>query len=743
MKFLHRIPQTILSSVDLAKLAETTSFRPSRRQFLAGAAATGAGLAISFHVPQAGAEDAAAAINPFNGYVAITPDNKVTILSAHMDMGQGCYHGIATLVAEELEADWSQLVVEGGAGNPKLYGNLIAGGQFQLTGGSSAMFSSFDRYRKAGAIARTMLVNVAAKQWNVPADEITAEKGVLSHASGKQATFGEMADAAAQEAVPAEVALKAPEQWKLIGSEDFRRLDSGLKATGRQNYTIDMKLPGMLTAMVVHPPLFGATVKSFDAAAAKAVKGVVDVVQISRGVAVVAENTWAAMKGREALKVEWDEAQAEKRGSAQLIQEYLAAADQPGAAIAANRGDVEASLKGAAKVIEATYQFPYLAHAALEPLDAVARMNGDVLEIWGGHQMPDLYQGIAAQIAGVAPDKVTLHVMKTGGGFGRRAVTDGDVIAEAVETAKAIGWKAPVKVLWTREDDMRGGRYRPLFVHKVKVALDADGQIIGWHHRQVGQSILIGTPFEGMMVKDGVDATSVEGVYDAPYTIENFRSEIVNAKVGVPVLWWRSVGHTHTAYVMETMIDEIARATGQDAVELRRGLLKDHPRHLAVLNLAAEKAGWGSALPQGKARGIALHESFGTVVAEVAEIAMTTQGGFKVERVVCAVDCGTAINPDQVRAQMEGGIGFGLGAVLHEELSLTDGQVDQSNYDGYLPLRIDEMPRVETHIVASTAAPSGVGEPGVPPVGPAVANALAAATEKRVRILPIAKGLSA
>ncbi len=743
MKFLYRIPQSILADVDLAKLAETTSFRPSRRQFLVGATATGAGLAISFRVPGAGAEDAAANPNPFAGYVDITPDNKVTILSAHMDMGQGCYHGIATLVAEELEADWSQLVVEGGAGNPKLYGNLIAGGQFQLTGGSSAMFSSFDRYRKAGAIARTMLINAAAKQWNVPAAEIKAEKGVLSHASGKQATFGAMADAAAQEEVPAEIALKAPEQWKLIGSEDFRRLDSGLKATGRQTYTIDVNLPGMLTALVARPPLFGATVKSFDAAAAKAVKGVVDVVQISRGVAVVAENTWAAMKGREALTVEWDEAQAEKRGSAELVQEYLAAADQTDAATAANRGDVDAALKGAAKVIEATYQFPYLAHAALEPLDAVAHMNGDVLEIWGGHQMPDLYQGIAAQIAGLAPEKVTLHVMKTGGGFGRRAVTDGDVIAEAVETAKAIGWKAPVKVLWTREDDMRGGRYRPLFVHKVKVALDADGKIVGWHHRQVGQSILIGTPFEAMMVKDGVDATSVEGVYDAPYTIENFRSEIVNAKVGVPVLWWRSVGHTHTAYVMETMIDEIARATGKDAVELRRELLQDHPRHLAVLNLAAEKAGWGSELPQGKARGIALHESFGTVVAEVAEIAMDGKGGFKVERVVCAVDCGTAINPDQVRAQMEGGIGFGLGAALHEELTLSDGRVDQANYDAYLPLRIDEMPRVETYIVASTANPSGVGEPGVPPVGPAVANALAAATEKRVRVLPIAKALSA
>lgn len=716
-------------------------FKPNRRQFLAGAAVAGAGLTISFRVPGARAEGAEP--NPFNGYVSITPDNKVTILSAHMDMGQGCYHGIATLVAEELEADWSQLEVEGAAGNTKLYGNVAWGGTAQGTGGSSAMFSSFDRYRKAGAIARTMLVNAAAKQWNVPAGEIKVAKGQLTHASGKQASFGELADAAALEAVPAEVALKPPADWTLIGSEDFRRLDSNAKATGRQVFTIDVKLPGMLTAMVAHPPLFGATVKSFDAAAAKAVKGVVDVVQISRGVAVVAENTWAAMKGREALVVDWDDSQAEKRGSTQLMQEYLAAAEQPGAAIAANRGDAEAALKGAAKVVEATYQFPYLAHAALEPMDAIAQRNGDLVEIWGGHQLPDLYQALSAEIAGVAPEKVKLHVMKTGGGFGRRAVTDADVIIEAVETAKAIGWKAPVKVLWTREDDMRGGRYRPLFVHKVRVGLDEAGKIVGWHHRQVGQSILIGTPFEAMLVKDGVDATSVEGVHDAPYEIENFRSEITNAKVGVPVLWWRSVGHTHTAYVMETMIDEIARATNTDAVELRRQLLMDHPRHLAVLNLAAEKAGWGAELPKGKARGLAVHESFGTVVAEVAEIAMNDQGGFKVERVVCAVDCGVAVNPDQVRAQMEGGIGFGLGSVLHEELTLTDGRVDQLNYDAYLPLRIDEMPKVETYIIPSTATPSGVGEPGVPPIGPAVANAVAAATGKRVHILPFAKGLSA
>jgi len=715
-------------------------FRPTRRAFLLGAAVAGTGLSVSFRVPGARAE-AAAEPNPFNAYVTISPDNKVTILSAHMDMGQGAYHGIATLVAEELEADRDQLVVIGAAGNPKLYGNLAWGGVAQGTGGSSAMFSSFDRYRKAGALARAMLVSAAAKQWNVPAGEITVEKGVLSHASGKQATFGELADAAAQEQVPAEVALKPRDQWKVIGSEDFRRIDSRDKSTGQQAYTIDVKLPGMLTAMVVHPPLFGATVKSFDPAPAKAVKGVVDVVQISRGVAVVAENTWAAMKGREALTVEWDDSAAEKRGSTELFAEYLKQVDEPGL-VAANRGDVDGAMKNAAKVIEATYQFPYLAHAALEPMDAVAQKNGDVLEIWGGHQMPDLYQAVASQIAGVKPENITLHVMKTGGGFGRRAVTDADIIVEAVETAKAIGWKAPVKVLWTREDDMRGGRYRPLFVHKVKVGLDDAGNIAAWHHRQVGQSILIGTPFEGM-VKDNIDATSVEGVNDHPYAMENFRSEITNAKVGVPVLWWRSVGHTHTAYVMETMIDDIARQTGKDPIELRRALLKDHPRHLATLNLAAEKAEWGKEMPQGTFRGVALHESFGTVVAEIADIAMDDKGGFKVERVVCAVDCGTAINPDQVRAQMEGGIGFGLGSVLHEELTLTKGQVDQSNYDAYLPLRIEEMPKVETYIVPSEAVPSGVGEPGVPPIGPAVANALAAATGKHVRILPFAKGLAA
>lgn len=722
---------------------QISRFQPSRRQFLVGAAATGVGFKIAFPARQALAADDAGP-NPFDAYISIAPDNTVTILSAHMDMGQGCYHGIATLVAEELEADWSQLVVEGGAGNTKFYGNLAWGGVAQGTGGSSAMFSSFDRYRRAGALARTMLVNAAAESWGVPAAEITAEKGTLSHASGKKATYGEMAEAASKQPMPAEVTLKSRDQWKVIGSETFRRLDSNLKSTGRQNFTVDVKLPGMLTAVVAHPPLFGGKVKSFDATAAKAVKGVVDVVQISRGVAVVAENTWAAMQGRNALTVEWDDSAAEKRGSAEILAEYKAALEKPGL-VAANRGDAASGIAGAAKVIEATYEFPYLAHAGLEPLDAVASMKDGTLEIWGGHQMPDLYQAITSGIAGVTPDKVKLHVLKTGGGFGRRAVTDGDIMVEAVETAKAIGWKAPVKVLWTREDDMTGGRYRPLFVHKVKVGLDAEGNILGWDHRMMGQAILIGTPFESFAVKDGIDGTSVEGVNDTKYAIENFHAEVTNAKVGVPVLWWRSVGHTHTAYAMETMIDEVARETKKDPVELRRALLKDHPKHLAVLNLAAEKAKWGEAVEPGTYRGVALHESFGTVVAEIAHIKLDDPAnpgaGFKVTKVVVAVDCGTAINPDQIRAQMEGGIGFGLGSVLREELTLTAGAVDQTNYDSYLPLRIEEMPVVETHIVPSENPPSGVGEPGVPVIGPAVANALAGAIGKTVRTLPFTKGV--
>ncbi len=730
---------------DRSTVAPLTSLSSNRRSFLLGALATAAGLAIGYRlIGAARAEEAAApaAVHPFEPYVAIAPDGTVTITSSQFEMGQGAYFGIATLVNEELGAGWAQITVEGGAGNVAAYGNLAWGGAAQGTGGSTSMASSWERYRKAGAAMRIMLVEAAARDWGVPASEIKAELGQLSHSSGKTATYGEMVAKTEGLTLPADIPLKPREQWTQIGNAGLKRFDSKPKTNGTLPYTIDVKLPGMATAVMIHPPKFGAVVKSFDASKAKALKGVVDVVQISRGVAVVAETMWTAIKGRDLVTVEWDESKAEQRGSAEILAAYEAAAKQPPANSARADGDVTGGFAGAAKVLEATYTFPYLAHAALEPLNAVAQMKDGIVEIWGGHQMPDLYQYVASQIAGVTPDKVKLHVMRTGGGFGRRAVFDADVVAEAVETAKAIGWSRPVKVQWTRDNDMRGGRYRPAYVHAIKAGLDGEGNLIAWQNHIVGQSIMTGTLFEGMAVKNGIDFTSVEGAANIPYAIPNLSVGLTTMTAGVPVLWWRAVGSTHTAYAVEAFLDEVAEAAGKDPVEFRLGLLKNHPRHAAALKLAAEKAGWGTAPAEGRFRGVAVAESFSTVVAQVAEISFAA-GEVKVEKVVCAADCGIAINPDQVIAQMEGGIGFGLSSILAEEITLTGGVVDQENYDTYTPLRIDRMPVVEVHIVPSDAAPSGAGEPGVPPIGPAVANAVYQATKKRVRTLPLAKGLTA
>ena len=686
------------------------------------------------------AEDAAAGpTNPFAAYVTITADDKVTVISSQFDMGQGSYHGIATLVLEELGARWDQTDVVGGWGNPKLYGNLASGGHFQLTGGSSSMASSWDRYRIAGAAAREMLVAAAAETWGVPAVEIAVADGKLTHPSGRTAGFGVLAEKAAAMPVPNQPKLKEPAQWTLIGNDAVRRYDSRSKTNGTHQFTSDVRLPGMLTAVMIHPPKFGATVTFFDAAAAKAIPGIVDVVQTPRGVAVIGEHMWAALKGREAVAVEWNESVAETRSSAEILAHYRELAAAAPAVIAAREGSAATAMLGAAKVIEARYEFPYLAHAALEPLNAVARMSEDgMLEVWGGHQAPDAYQLIAAQVGGTTPDKVRMHVMKTGGGFGRRGVFDADVIVEAVATAGALGWRAPVKMQWTREDDMKGGKYRPAFVHAVKAGLDSDGRLIAWEQHIVGQSLLKGTPFEAYM-KDGIDPSSVEGAWTLPYAIPHRTVGLTTTDVGVPVLWWRSVGSTHTAYVVETFLDELAEAAGSDPLDFRLALLP--PRYANVLRLAADKAGWSTPAPEGRARGLALAEAFKTIVAQVAEVSVG-DGGVKVHKVVCAVDCGVPINPDTIRAQMEGGIGFGLGAVLAEELTLTGGVVDQANYDTYTPLRIDAMPEVEVHIVPSTERPTGVGEPGVPPIGPAVANAIYAATARRIRQLPIAKTLS-
>ena len=721
----------------------------SRRQFLLGALSVGTGVAIGFRVLAASpatasetAEDEGGS-HAFTPYLTISGDGKVTVLSSQFEMGQGSYNGLATLVAEELDADWSTIDVKGVAGNVQAYGNIAFGGAIQGTGGSTSMVTSWERYRKAGAGARAMLVAAAASDWGVQPAEITIDNGILTHPSGKSGGFGMFAAKAATMPVPSKVTLKQPGDWKLIGNAKLKRFDSARKANGTEQYTIDVKLPGMLTAVMIHPPMFGAKVKSFDAAAARSMKGVVDVVETPRGVAVVAEHMWAAIKARDAVTVEWDETGAEKRSTPDLMAMYHDIAGKAPGAIARKDGDVDAAFASAAKVIEASFEFPYLAHAAMEPLNAVARKNEDgTLEIWGGHQFPDVYQTLASEIVGITPDKVHLHVMKTGGSFGRRAVFDGDVIVEAVHIAKALGYRAPVKVQWTREDDMRAGRYRPAYVHNLKAGIDSGGKLVAWSNHVVGQSIVSKTMFDGM-VQNGVDPTSVEGANNLPYAIPNQTVGLTTTEVGVPVLWWRSVGSTHTAFAAEVFLDEVAEAAGRDPIELRLSMLEPQSRHAVVLKLAAEKAEWTKPLPAGRFRGVSVAESFGTVVAQIAEVSTDGKGSIKVERVVAAVDCGLAVNPDQVRAQVEGGIGFGLGAILGEEITLSEGKIDQGNFDLYTPLRIDAMPAVEVHILASANPPSGIGEPGVPPIGAAVANAVYKALGKRIRVMPFVKSLSA
>ena len=732
-----------LSALDVIDAAQTHTPALSRRQFLLGATLIGSALMVGCKMessgdaaPAAAAGGKPAAGSPFEAYIAIAADGIVTVYSSQFDMGQNSYHGLATLVAEELDVALDNVRVEGRAGNPKWYGNLAMGGAFQLTGGSSSMPSSWERYRKAGAAARELLKQAAAKQWKVAIGELSTANGEVIHAgSDRRAPYGSLIAAAAPLPVPGDVALKDPKAWTLIGKDATSRIDARAKSDGSQDYTIDIQLPGMLVATIAHSPRFGGKPKSFDATAAKAVPGVVEVVQISRGVAVVANNTWAAIKGREALQVTWDDSGAETRSSDAMFTDYEALAKQDGK-VALKRGDAAGKLAKAAKTIEATYRFPYLAHAALEPLNAVIHKDGDRLHIHGGLQMPDGVQSACAQIAGVKLEQVDLHVMKTGGGFGRRAVFDNDVFVEATEIAKAIGFRAPVKLQWTREADMGGGRYRPLHVHGVRVGLDADGNVSGWQHHIVGQSIMAGTPFEAMMMKDGIDPTSTEGVVDTPYALPDIDVRMTHPTSPVPVLWWRSVGHTHTAYVMQTMLDEIATATGKDPVALRLALLPADARERAVLSLAAEKAGWSQPVAAGRFRGVAVHQSFGSFVATVAEVSKTADGGIKVERCVVASDCGTVINPDIVRAQIEGGTGFGLSAILGERIALDNGAPTASNYDAYRVLRIDAMPAVEVHMLPSTASPTGIGECAVPPIGPAVANAIFQATGKRVRDLP-------
>ncbi|AJY10288.1 xanthine dehydrogenase family protein molybdopterin-binding subunit [Burkholderia dolosa] len=724
------------------ELDNPDSVRPSRRTFLkAAGAAAAVSLTIGFDWAGLGRRAAAATASGAgfapNAFLRITPDGAVTVIAKHVEMGQGAYTGIATIVAEELDADWSSVRVESAPADAKRYANL-AFGTMQGTGGSSAMSNSWQQLREAGGKARAMLVSAAAARWNVPAGELTTADGVVTHAkTGRTAAYGTLVADASKLPVPDKVTLKQPADFKLIGRR-IPRVDAAPKSDGTAHFTLDTAFPGMRVALLQRPPRFGATVKSFDATAAKAVPGVVAVVQVPHGVAVVANGFWTAKQGRDALKVEWDDTHAEKRSSDEIMREYRQLAERPGTS-ARKDGDADAAIAGAARKVSATYEFPYLAHAPMEPLDAVVRLTPQRCEIWAGDQFQTVDQANAAQVAGLKPEQVQIHTLYAGGSFGRRANAWSDYVVEAVSIAKALGADGkPVKLQWTREDDIQGGFYRPMYFHKLDAGLTADGRLVGWRHRIVGQSILAGTPFEKVMVKNGIDATSVEGAANLPYAVPNVSVELTTTKVGVPVLWWRVVGSSHTAYAVEAFIDEAAHAAGKDPYAFRRDLLAKEPRMRAVLDLAAQKAGWDPAkpLPKGRGRGIAVAEAFKSYVAQVAEVSVDADGNVKVERVVCAVDCGIAINPDIVAAQMEGGIGFGLGAALHSAITLKDGQVEQRNFDGYHVLRMAEMPKVEVHIVPSADAPTGVGEPGVAPIGPAVANAIFAATGKRHYVLP-------
>ena len=716
----------------------------TRREFLQLTTIAGAGLTLGAVIPGCGSGQgpggsvaSGSLVTPF---VRIDPDNTVTVICKHLEAGQGVWTGLAAAVAEELDAAWSQMRVESAPAQVPQYGNLAMdpNGDIQGTGGSTSMANSWEQLRRAGATARAMLVQAAAERWGVPAGEITVSEGVVRHAaSGRTASFGELARAAGELAVPGEVPLKDPAQFRIVGRDHLPRLDSPAKSSGRQQFAIDVTLPGMMTAVVARPSRFGATVKSFDASRARAVPGVVDVVQIPRGVAVVARDTWAAKKGREALQITWNETSAETRGTDELLAEFRRLGRQKEALTVARRGDVDAALRGAAKVIDAEFEFPYLAHAPMEPLTAVCRLSADRCEVWAGVQFHTVDQRNAAAAAGLRPEQVTLHTVAAGGSFGRRATPDSDYISEVVSIAKATGGKYPVRLIWTREDDITGGRYRPLNYHRITAGLDRDGRLVAYRQRMVGQSLLAGTPFEGML-KNGVDPGAVEGHAAEQYEIPNVDVTWVSPKVGVPVLWWRSVGHTHSAFSKELFIDELAEAAGEDPVAFRLALLGNHPRHAAVLRLAAERAGWDRPFPrgQGRGRGIALQESFGSVVAQVVEVTVTGDT-IRVDRVVCAVDCGIAVTPDVVRAQMESGIAYGLSAALKGKITLTGGRVDQSNFHQYEVLRINEMPRsIEVYIVPSGNAPSGVGEPGTPPIAPAVANAVRAATGIRLHKLP-------
>lgn len=713
----------------------------SRRDFLKTGVLIGGGLVLGFSLhPWKSPVEASDNTAPFtpNAFIRIMTDNSVTIVVNKSEMGQGVYTSLSMLVAEELEVDWSKIRIEPAPVDPAY--NHTQWGTLQGTGGSTSIRSEWERLSKAGAAARIMLIAAAADTWKVSPNNCRAENSIVLGPAGQRLSYGELAEKASTLEAPSDIPLKKPSYDKFLG-KPIKRLDTPDKVNGKAVFSIDVKVPGMLIALVARPPVFGGKVKTFNADKAKTMAGVRAAAQINSGVAVIADDFWSAHRGRDALEIIWDEGPLAAFDTQKQLEEYAALAKTPGA-VARKEGDADHALKQAAKQISAEYNVPYLAHATMETLNCLVDYRGDSCEIWTGTQFQTADRNSAARILGLKPEQVKLHTTYLGGGFGRKANPQTDFVSEAAHVAKAaraVGVKQPIKVIWTREDDTGGGYYRPMWYDRIAAGLDKEGHPVAWLHTIVGQSILEETPFT-RMIKEGVDQTSVEGAQDIPYAIPNIHVDLHSPKIGVPVQWWRSVGHSHTAFVVESFIDELAYAAGKDPYEYRLALLKNHPRHRGVLKLAAEKSDWSKPLQAGRARGIAVHESFGSFISHVAEVSVKPEGTVRVHKVVCAIDCGKIVNPDTIRAQMESGIVFGLSAALHGEITLKNGRVEQSNFHDYPVLRLNEMPVVDVFIVSSIEPPGGVGEPGVPPIAPAVGNAVFAATGKRIRRLPIRAG---
>jgi isoquinoline 1-oxidoreductase subunit beta len=698
----------------------SSAVKMHRREFIQVSVVAGTGLMLGVSSRELFA--ASDAVFQPNVWLQIAPDNTTTVWLAKSEMGQGVYTALPMIVAEELEADWTKIRVEKAlASHDNKYGS-------QGTGGSGSVRTSYERLRKAGATAREMLITAAAQQWNADRSECRAENGSVVHSGGKKLTYGELAEAAAKVPVPENPPLKDAKDFRIIGKRT-KRLDTPSKTDGSAKYGLDVRVPGMLYASIVRSPVLGGKVESFNATAAKRIQGVKDVVQIENGVAVVADSVWPAVEGRKVLTVKWHENGNAALSSASIRQKLADSAAKDGA-VARNEGDAMGAIASAAKDVQRVYEVPFLAHSPMEPMNCTAHVQGDKCEIWAPNQVPQSLQREVAGKLSIPVENVKVNTTLLGGGFGRRL--DVDYAVEAAQVSKAIA--APVKVVWTREDDMQHGYFRPTSYHKLAGGVDASGKITAWSHRVVAPSIT-GQRWPDR-IKDGMDPSAVNGAANLPYAIPNIRVEFQMTNTPVPTSWWRSVYNSQNAFVNECFLDELAVAAGRDPFELRRELLKNNPRLLAVLELAAEKAGWGRQLPKGRGMGIASHFSFESYVAEVAEVSVDADGKLRVHRVVCAVDCGTVINPDTVEAQMEGSVVYALSS-LKEAITVARGRIEQQNFDTFPLLRNMEMPKVETYIVPSSAPPTGIGEPAVPPAIPAVLNAVFAATGKRIRKLPI------